>query len=46
MFYGNHNQNSGQRGNQRVSQSAFLQNVELPQWGAPGSADCKSQRAS
>lgn len=43
MFYNpvDQNQNAAERSNLRVSQTAFLQNVELPQWGQPGAADCK-----
>ncbi|KAF2681623.1 hypothetical protein K458DRAFT_309074 [Lentithecium fluviatile CBS 122367] len=39
MFYNPSDQNNAQRSNLRVSQSALLQSVELPEWGAPGSAD-------
>lgn len=41
MFYYPRDQNHAPRSNLRVSQSALLQNVELPQWGAPGSTDCE-----
>jgi hypothetical protein len=41
MFYNSPDQNSAQRSNLRVPQAAVLQNVELPQWGAPGSDDCR-----
>jgi hypothetical protein len=41
MFYDSHDQNMAQRSNPRVSRYALLQNVELPQWSAPGSTDCK-----
>jgi hypothetical protein len=45
MFYNHGNspvdQNQMQRSSVRVPQLAFMQSVELPQWGAPGSDDCK-----
>jgi hypothetical protein len=41
MFYNSPAQNSDQRSGVRVSQSALLQNVELPAWGAPGATDCE-----
>lgn len=44
MFYEHRGQNNAQRSSMRVSQSALLQNVELPQWGAPGSTDCEWKR--
>lgn len=41
MFYNPSGRPNGPRDNHRVPQAALLQNMQLPQWGSPGSTDCK-----